>query len=483
MSEEEGIVERLAAATRSSEDASKSNLEELRKESINFADSFYRRYLEQVLSENSTTLINIKNVQIMNSQSFRSGFLSKQLGPLLSKNLVTLETFLNSIDKASHNLRKSQVVDNMIVSIHPLPKSLFSRNMLSIDVIPMFNIIPSRKFTAKTGTNIGNGEGDGYIQFQLRNIFGGAEGLVFDAVSGTRTQSSYLVNYSQPILNSLDYMVENLAFSYLRKLDWIQSEAGVKGMINKVYTQFSLPFNHEIAIENVWRTLSNNRSKSFDVLSQLGHNLKSSFTYNFKYDTRDNLHLPFSGNLFRLGLEYGSLLSKAPSKYLKGLLEMQCARRINDCNSLIFSTRAGLIYSLEGTSHVLDRFYIGGPNDVRSFVLNGLGPKDYGSSIGGDAFLNGGVSLVSRFPLLKNDSNFKLHNFVNFGNLVPFDQGRFSNNIIQDLTSRTSISYGFGVLYNHPMARLELNLVLPLVAHERDYMRKGLQYGIGVSFL
>ena len=137
-------------------------------------------------------------------------------------------------------------------------------------------------------------------------------------------------------------------------------------------------------------------------------------------------------------------------------------------------------------SSLLDRFYIGGPNDVRSFLLNGLGPKDYNSCIGGDLFLNGGISLITDIPKY-NESNFKIHNFINFGRLVGFnkDISLFNNlqNLNLTLTSQYSISYGFGILFNHPMARFELNFVLPLVTHERDSLRKGIQYGIGVSFL
>lgn len=126
---------------------------------------------------------------------------------------------------------------------------------------------------------------------------------------------------------------------------------------------------------------------------------------------------------------------------------------------------------------------MGGPNDVRSFLLNGLGPKSYGNCLGGDLFFNGGVSLISKVPYTAKDSNFKLHNFFNFGSLQLYDHSNGLDQNINKLFGLFSTSYGFGILYNHPMARFELNFVLPLSTHQRDSTRKGLQYGIGVSFL
>lgn len=268
-------------------------------------------------------------------------------------------------------------------------------------------------------------------------------------------------------------------------------------MINKLYTRFHgdiTCLNHEIILENSWKILNNHQSKSMQVLQQSGSQFKSSISYNLNYDTRDNKHLPTKGKFFQIGLEYNDpsiLFFKLKNQYpfIKTVTQSQFIHRFPFINSnLIITNKFGLLYPLtkDKNSSLLDRFYIGGPNDVRSFLLNGLGPKDYNSCIGGDLFLNGGISLITDIPKY-NESNFKIHNFINFGRLVGFnkDISLFNNlqNLNLTLTSQYSISYGFGILFNHPMARFELNFVLPLVTHERDSLRKGIQYGIGVSFL
>lgn len=442
-----------------------------------------RSFLESLFSENSTIPVKVKNVQVTNAQAFRDTFLERQLLPLLDKNLFTLGDFLTRLDMVHSSLVKHDILENSLIALHQLPKLMWSQSSPNtIDMVPVFNITPQKRFFAKTGTNIGNGEGDGYIQFQLKNVFGGAESLMFDAVTGTKTPSSYLLNYTQPILNDANYLWDNLLFVNTRKLDWIQSSVNTKGFTTKISTRYDLKINLDVAVENCWRALSNHGSKSMEVLCQLKSTFKSAFLFNIKYDSRNHHILPTSGRFARLGLEYSGLFNFNNVNFLKLVWEGQAAHEINKNHSLLFTNKAGCLFS-SGPSNVLDRFHLGGPNDVRSFSLNGLGPKDNNSSVGGDYFLNGGVSLISHIPKTPEESNFKLHNFINFGKLLPMESNPSLLGIAKLLTNQYSVSFGSGLLYNHPMARFELNFVLPIAAHSNDYIRKGLQYGVGISFL
>lgn len=430
--------------------------------------------IETLFRDNSSAPVHIASAQVANSQTLRDSFVQRQLQPLLESDVTTLHRFSQKIDEVSRNFTKAGVVKSIYVSLSQPNASPFmpGRSRTGYSVIPVFHIDPVSKFYAKTGTNVGNGEGDTYVQFQLRNIFGGAESLVLDAVKGTRTPSLYLLNYSQPVWNNPDYMVETLAYINTRTMDWIGSSTKVRGITNRLYTQFPR-FNHELVVENCWRSLSNQTSKSLEVLSQLGEDFKTSVIYNWKYDTRNNLHLPTSGHFYRLGFEYSGLLASNNVHYSKVVAETQHAFSLSDDHSIISTFKTGLLHSRFGTSRILDRFFMGGPNDVRSFVHNGLGPKLFNSCVGGDAFFSGGLSLISKLPGRAKDSGFRFHSFVNAGQLVLNWKSSFE----------PSVGCGVGILYNHPMARFELNVVAPLVAHRRDGMRKGIQFGIGVSFL
>lgn len=444
-----------------------------------------RSFMESMFSDNSTIPVKIKNVQVTNAGHFRDSFLLHQLQPLLSKDLLTLAEFFSGLDAVHRSLVKHDILENCLISLHQLPKNMWTKSSpATIDMVPVFNILPQKRFYAKTGTNIGNGEGDGYIQFQLKNMFGGAENLVFDAVTGTKTPSSYLLNYSQPVYNDAEYLLDTQLYINTRKLDWIQSSVTTRGFTTKVSTRYDSALNYSAAFETCWRSLQNHNSRSMEVMSQLKDTFKSSLLFNIIYDTRDHHILPTAGSFFKFGYEHSGLFSFNNVKFSKMICEFQNAFKINTNHSLVFSNKVGLLFGTRGSySNILDRFHIGGPNDVRSFQLNGLGPVDNGSSLGGDCFLNGGVSLVSQIPWAPKDTNFKLHNFFNFGKILPQSASKNWKSVVSGLTESYSTSLGTGILYNHPMARFELNFVMPITAHANEYVRKGIQYGVGVSFL
>ncbi|OBA19644.1 hypothetical protein METBIDRAFT_79643 [Metschnikowia bicuspidata var. bicuspidata NRRL YB-4993] len=442
-----------------------------------------RAFLESLFAENSTIPVRTKNVQVTNSQHLRNSFLAAQLRPLLERDLVTLAQFLKSTDEVYRNLAKHDILEQCQVSLHQLPKQPWSRAPpRTLDLVPVFNIVPQKKFYAKTGTNIGNGEGDGYIQFQLKNLFGGAENVVFDAVTGTKTPSSYVFNYSQPINNYSRFLWDSLVYVNTRNLDWIQSSVDTKGTTHKISSRLDSKLNFDLSFENAWRRLSNHGSRSMEVIRQLKDTFKSSVLFNIKYDTRDHPITPTIGSFARVGIEKCGLFRLNNVSFTKLVWEGQMACKLSETQTLIASNKAGALFGTANrTSNVLDRFHMGGPNDVRSFLLQGLGPKENNSSVGGDYFLSGGLSLLSHIPRTPKDSNFKFHTFVNSGKLVK--GGDTFPNVVKKLTKEHSISIGTGILYNHPLARFELNFVLPITAHSTDYLRKGIQYGVGISFL
>lgn len=437
-----------------------------------------REFIELLFSKNSTLPIRVRNVQVTNGESFRDNFLKLQLRPLLARNLYTLADLFAAIDASYVCLQKHQTLENCLVLLHQLPRKPWQTHRNTLEVVPVFKLIPQKRFFAKTGTNVGNGEGDGYIQFQLRNIFGGAEVVTFDAVTGTKTPALYLFGYSQPLFNDARFLWNTLAFINTRKLDAVQSTVDTKGMTSKLLTRFDLPINYTLSWENCWRSLSNQTSRSLEVMAQLHNTLKSAILATAEYDTRNSHVFPTAGRYMRLGLERSGLLSRSSVAFTKIVWEAQAAQTLGEKHSLLFSGRAGALFGVkDGQSNILDRFNAGGPNDVRAFSLNGLGPKDNNSSMGGDYFVSAGVSLLSQIPKYP-ESNFKLLQFVNIGRI-------FSDTLeLRNSFSRNySIGIGSGILYIHPMARFELNLVLPISASSTDYVRKGLQYGVGVSFL
>ncbi|AMD20509.1 HDL235Cp [Eremothecium sinecaudum] len=356
-----------------------------------------------------------------------------------------------------------------------------SNAMSVIDIVQRLKIQPVKKFAAKTGTNVGNGEGDGYLQFQWRNVFGGGERIVFDATKGTKTQSSYLLSLIAPVN---EYWIGDLS-SFKQSARFGGVELFTRGIRTSVKSLFFLEgsWNHELAFESIWRsTLNKNINSSDSVLIHCGEDLKNSITHKLVKDTRDNVIFPNSGYSMQL------LNEISLGSYWKLYFEANAAQPLgkDDFFTMSSSIKAGYISNFHPQGNIVhfkDKFHSGGPNDVRGFQLMGLGPKDRQDALGGDALLAYGVSIFSRLPISKwSSSGFRLHYFINGGRLINHNNASKSS-ILSNMLQQHSISTGAGLVFKHPAARFELNFTLPLTAHLSDSVRKGFQYGIGISFL
>lgn len=161
--------------------------------------------------------------------------------------------------------------------------------------------------------------------------------------------------------------------------------------------------------------------------------------------------------------------------------------------------RAGLLYPLPvsgsstpSPSKFSDRFQLGGPNDVRGFKMSGLGPHDGQDAVGGDMYAAGSVSLLAPLPRTGAETPLRVQAFLNAGRLLALKGSPKTGEEVKDSVRKTyediktdlpSAAAGIGLVYAHPMARFELNLTMPLVVRRGEQTRKGLQFGIGITFL
>lgn len=431
-------------------------------------------------------------MQIQGTETFRDSFLIKQIAPFYddSPNVTKL---LQNVDLVTSNLTKSGTVEDVAIQLDTKYHQRFPgdpHNLITVQ--PKLTLIPIKKFMAKTGTNVGNGEGDGYMSFQWRNIFGGGESLMFDATTGTRTRSSYLLNYSSPFFNNAGWKFDSSLFTTSRKIDWSSHEQVIKGLNTKLVSLNNVHMdktyiNHEISVESILRSITNviETMASNNILFQAGDDFKTSLLYKFHYDSRDDRIMPTSGSSLLISNELSGLSRYNASKFIKQSIETTYATNIQEgAHFLNLSLKGGWLYSLnDRPTHIMDRFYLGGPNDVRSFYFNGLGPRNFNDTLGGDIYLSGGLSLFHKLPFISKESAFKIHEFINFGSLLPLEKDKSIQSTVKSLIEQPSVGAGFGLIFKHPVARFELNFVLPLSIHQNDSVRKGFQYGIGLTFL
>ena len=475
--------------------------EELKRQQI--LDTYNMKAVHDVIGQNEARPVNITNFNFLGAdEKFRTSFLKRQLEPIMKHlndggNKLTFSTLLQSIDKAHFNLIKTDTISNMGCQMgipERQPLNLFNPDMLNVFV--NMQVVPVKKFFMKIGTNVGNGEGDGYVKLQWKNIFGGGESLDLDTnlssndIKMQSSRSQYMVNFSSPIFNSPDYKFSSTFFHSLRTIDYTsfhsQSIEGVTLRVGTNHLPIENKLNHEVSFENMIRNIDlkssldptvgairNNSLMTDYFLFNAGSSFKSSFTYSIMKDTREKKYIFDSGRYIRLSHEL-SLFSR--NKFAKTSFDYSTAYRLTPDVLFNINFKTGLLCPINGDLvHPMDKFQLGGANDVKGWLMAGMGPKQMGMGVGGNYFHALGLNVFTSVPGYR-ESNFKLHGFTNIGKLT--------NKVnVSNVLNDNCISTGVGISFAHPMAAFELNWVVPVTSNSGDSLRRGLQWGIGISFL
>jgi len=138
---------------------------------------------------------------------------------------------------------------------------------------------------------------------------------------------------------------------------------------------------------------------------------------------------------------------------------------------LILNHRAGLMLPYANTDEIpiQERFFLGGPDTVRSFQLDSMGPRDAAGNIeGGLAYLLGNVEI--QWPIWKA---FYLAAFMDVGNLAP---------TVQELSwEGTRIGVGLGGRIYTPLGAIRVDYGHNLIRKDGD-PAGAWQFGFGFTF-
>ncbi|KAG0223282.1 hypothetical protein BGW42_005998 [Actinomortierella wolfii] len=411
----------------------------------------------------------------------REGFMHRALSPLFEAQ--SLHEVIGLSRQMVRKLERFGIFEDVKVQLDS-PKEDFLKDRKDL-VDVGFWVKEGSRVQIKTGTEAGNAEASAYGSLTVKNVFGGAETLNTSMAFGTRTSSAFQFSFATPLLADPDKNLSFNLFSQSRNnTQWSSHEEDLKGGSVK-YSTFSPLGYHEFSYDGHWREITRpSENASMSIREQCGHSLKSSLTHMWIHDMRDEPLMPSTGHYFRLTQEYAGLGGDV--NHLRHELETQVVRSNSKGYILSATVKSGYLHSLNGKpSKLSDRFFLGGPMSVRGFKSFGLGPRDGHDSLGGDAYVSAGVSLLTPFPgFPAPDSSVKGHLFANAGSLIAVAPGvKDPKKVVDDLTKAPSVSVGAGVVYRHPQVRIELNFALPLVATKTDALSRGWQLGLGISFL
>lgn len=476
----------------------------------------------QLLSDHLQRPATINSIEVHGARNTRKGFLDPIFAPLVgdSRNTgTTLGEVLAGVQAATSKLERFDIFKPE-PSVYLSDARESNPHAAGTDVDVSIRVAERSRFLLKGGTDLGNNEGSGYINLLWRNVFGGAEQLSVNTSTGTRTRSSYSAAFSAPVEGNPDLRVSVEGLSSDTQKPWASHEEVVKGGTLKAAWLSQQGDLHNLAYSGAWRQITGlSASASPTVRADAGDSMKSSLTYTFTRDRRDNPMLPQSGYLVKSITElagFGPLrgdVAFAKSEFeVGGAVPVAFPGIKRTGISIGGGLRFGCLYPLalgwspRGEaipSLINDRFQLGGPTDVRGFKLGGLGPRDGGDSVGGDVFAAGSVNMLLPLPRTGADSPLRLQLFANGGRLVALDnegkaREKQSNGLgmgpaaVRSGMARAlnelgnglpSMAAGFGLVYAHPVARFELNFSLPLVTRRGEQGRKGLSIGVGINFL
>lgn len=352
-----------------------------------------------------------------------------------------------------------------------------------------FKVQEVKRLVGGVNTLVGNNEGSMVIGLKFPNTWGRGEFVQTEYHYGTKHSSGFNVTVSKPFLGWLNPRITGAVFRQAADFTWSGFRQVDRGLLTELLFESTPGVHHSLRWEALWRELSGlTPTIPFVVREEMGHSLKSSLKHVVTVDRRDNSVLPTEGGYFRLHQELAGL--GGDIGFLKHEVECQVNVPISRDFVLQGSCMAGHVmgFGQNKTFSICDRFFLGGPLNLRGFHQRGVGPHAEGHSLGGEAYWASGLHLYTPLPFRPGEGGlgdyFRTHFFATAGNVDDF---KFTEDMQHNLelamrNFRWSLGMGIALSIGH-IARFELNYCVPMKAKSGDRLNHGLQFGIGVSFL
>lgn len=352
-----------------------------------------------------------------------------------------------------------------------------------------------------------------------RNTFGGAELLnlnlagSFEAQIGNKNENLYSYSYNPQVELTfprfyLPFKIKNSSSFYVPKTNILLSYNYLKRVNYFDMRTFRFSFGykwnesirkeHELNPIDISYTNVGNKSILFTDLLEANPFLKKSYeeqfiaggSYSFTYNEQMltgkklqsyfHLNSELAGNVFSLtkGIFGGKISSENPSKvvgsiysqYAKLSLDGRSYLNFKDKNKLAMRIFAGVAQPF-GNSSVMPytkQFFAGGPNSIRAFQINSVGPGTYFQDTGKRGFLQmgGDVKLEANAEYRFNIySYFKGALFVDAGNVWllksnPANTG--SPFMISKFMNEMAVGAGIGLRIDVSFFILRFDLAMPL---------------------
>ncbi|RWS07008.1 hypothetical protein B4U79_10616, partial [Dinothrombium tinctorium] len=360
-----------------------------------------------------------------------------------------------------------------------------------IDYEITFHVVESKRIFGGVNTFIGNhNDGSVALHTDFPNLNGRGESLQVIYQYGTQKTSGINMEFVKPLCpwTVYDPRVVASLFQYGSDFPWSGFREVDRGLALDLRLKYSPIIHHNFRWEGVWRDISSlSPNTSFAVREESGHTLKSSLKHVLTVDKREGIFVPESGSLFQVKQEYAGLGGNVA--FHKHEIEFQHNIPVMILTDMWLQTslRAGIMKNLHNNC-ITDRFFVGGPLNLRGYQIYGVGPHADGNALGANSYWLCNFHLYSNLPFNLGKSSIgkycKTHLFLNSGNIVNFN---FAGDIYRNtslLFNKVRFSLGIGLVFHIKAgARLEFHYCVPFNQQIGDKADKGLQFGFGAQFL
>ncbi|KAF5103251.1 hypothetical protein DV451_001546 [Geotrichum candidum] len=486
--------------------------------------SYSRNDISKLVEQNQSLPVTVQSLEVTGANAVRTSFLKAQVAPIVD-GAHTLPSLLEALGESASRLQRFGIFDQAKFSLD-LADPLFSNVDAAadtsaqpaattgaaklgtpLDIKALLSVNRTNKTPISLRTVIQDDVAGVVANGALTNIFGGAESLTVQAAIDTkpRALSSYTANFATPLNGSPDFQAHLSAFNQTKDVaPYAPYSVQLKGVSAKVISASPrFPGSAvEVGVEGVERTVT-----AADAAEQSPANVKTSVFARFAVDRRNNKVYPSDGYLIEGQTELAGVvgntekLVKSDVAFLKTAAAASYAKSLDPGRDrLVFNLHlgTGLLWNYPRggnvASNILDRFYLGGKASgpqalLYGYQYNGLGPKDGQTALGGDAYTLGSVSFLGKLPRLSGSlSPLRFLVFFSGGSLIPAVTDAASggapslvDTLKQLRATAASTSAGAGLVYRSQQAQLELVYAVPLNSKPEDFVRRGLQFNVGLE--
>ncbi|MGQ0792465.1 MAG: outer membrane protein assembly factor BamA [Deltaproteobacteria bacterium] len=312
-------------------------------------------------------------------------------------------------------------------------------------------------------------------QIQESNLFGYGKSLGLSAQLGGVTRL-FLLDYQDPNFLDSDYQLDLLLFRTAREFrDFDRDSLGATvGFGRNLFRNLSGRFAYRFENVNV-----SDVSEDASLLISDTDRKISSFTVGFGWDSRNNRIDPTKGNLTRTSVEYAGPFG-GNTDFIKYSLSSRVFIPSFFKTVLSIGGQYGIINFRNNKDDLIvtERFFLGGPSDLRGFEFRRVGPRV--PTDDGDFVIIGGTqemfaSLDYVIPILpeaglKGVVFFDIGNVFNDNESLSLDIGDYRKDV------------GFGVRWISPLGPLRIEVGFPIGKRLSDEDTYEIQFTVGNLF-